>query len=68
MKRLFAILAISAFFALPITSSAQPFPDDEPPCDGPLGGPCPIDGGIGFLIAAGLVYGGKKAFDITRKN
>jgi len=33
----------------------------DPPCWPP---PCiPIDGGIGFLIAAGIAYGGKKAFD-----
>jgi hypothetical protein len=68
MKRLFAILALTALLALPFASVAQPFPDDEPPCDGPFGGPCPIDGGIGFLIAAGLIYGGKKAVDITKKD
>ena len=69
MKRLFAALALLALLTIPFSSHAQPFPDDNlPPCDGPFGGPCPIDGGIGFLIAAGLVYGGKKAVDITRKN
>ena len=32
----------------------------DPPC---WPAPCvPIDGGIGFLIAAGLAYGGKKAY------
>ncbi len=37
-----------------------------PPCWPP---PCiPIDGGIGFLIAAGVAYGGKKAFDIQKES
>lgn len=36
-----------------------------PPCWPP---PCvPIDGGISFLILAGLAYGGKKAFDISKE-
>lgn len=27
--------------------------------------PCvPIDGGVGFLLAAGLAFGGKKLFDL----
>jgi len=37
----------------------------NPPCWPP---PClPIDGGIGFLIAAAAVYGGKKLYDSQRK-
>ena len=36
----------------------------DPPC---WPAPCvPIDGGIGFLIAAGLAYGGKKAYKIVK--
>ena len=27
----------------------------------------PIDGGIGFLIAAGIAYGAKKSFDFSKK-
>lgn len=39
-----------------------------PPCGGPFAPPtCPIDGGVGFLIAAGLAFGGKKAHDLTKK-
>lgn len=39
-----------------------------PPCGGPFAPPsCPIDGGVGFLIAAGLAFGGKKAHDIAKK-
>lgn len=42
----------------------------QPPGGGPPGGggcippPCiPIDGGLGFLLAAGAIYGGKKLLD-----
>lgn len=49
---------------------AQPPPPPPPaPCGTPFGGPpCPIDGGVSLLIAAGLAYGGKKTYDLSRKN
>jgi hypothetical protein len=62
---------ICAFFALPLSTFAQdaPFPGDDLECDGPPFAPvCPIDGGVSFLIAAGLAFGGKKAYDLSRKN
>lgn len=42
-----------------------------PPGGGPSGGcfpnPCvPIDGGISFLVAAGLAFGGKKLYDARK--
>lgn len=38
---------------------------NEPPCFDP---PCiPIDGGLGFLVAAGVALGGKKIYDATSK-
>lgn len=49
------------------TSIAQPPPPGGtgPPCWPP---PCiPIDGGIGWLIAAGVAYGAKKSFDLGKK-
>ena len=50
---------------------AQPGPPSGPPClsePSPFGGAaCPIDGGVSILIAAGLAYGGKKTFDMSRK-
>lgn len=53
------------FFALVINVDsvmAQPDPGGGPTCWPP---PCiPIDGGIGFLIAAGVAYGVKKTWDI----
>ncbi len=37
----------------------------DPPCWPP---PCiPIDGGVGFLIAAGIALGGKKAYDLKKQ-
>ncbi len=36
-----------------------------PPCWPP---PCvPIDGGLGFLLLAGVAYGGKKVYDISKE-
>ncbi len=36
-----------------------------PPCWPP---PCvPIDGGIGFLLVAGVIYGSKKVYEISKK-
>ncbi len=44
-----------------------PFPDDNPDCGPPFGPACiPIDGGLSFLIAAGVALGGKKAVDLYR--
>lgn len=47
------------FSCLPTLSHAQIIGEG---CDyeDPMGVPCPIDGGLGFLIAAGVGYGIKK--------
>ena len=39
------------------------------PCGGPFP-PCPvpIDGGISLLLIAGAAYGGKKIYDLSKKN
>jgi len=66
MKKLLVFALFVVVLLLPFISFGQPFPA-SPNCDGPFTGPCPIDGGIGFLIAAGLAYGGKKSFDIGKK-
>jgi hypothetical protein len=73
LRRLLALITIITFFALPVSVMGQgaPDPDDPPPCGPPpfSGEPCiPIDGGVSFLIAAGVAYGGKKAFDLRKKH
>jgi hypothetical protein len=56
-------------FALPLMVNAQPGPPagGTPPCGPPFGPVCPIDGGVSLLVAAGLAFGGKKAYDAGRK-
>lgn len=45
--------------------AAQPI-GGPPPCWPP---PCiPVDGGLGFLIAAGALLGGKKALELRRRS
>jgi hypothetical protein len=66
LKILFALVLVmipAVFLALP----PDPPAGGGPPCGGPFGAVCPIDGGVSFLIAAGLAMGGKKAYDMTRK-
>ena len=48
------------FICLPSLVQAQP------ECPNP-NIPCPIDGGLSFLIAAGVVYGVKKVRDSRKK-
>ena len=46
--------------------------DAQPPLSGTTGPPCfpppciPIDGGTTLLVAAGLIWGGKKVFDKSK--
>jgi hypothetical protein len=58
------LLVIALFLSLPIIGYTQ---GDDPP--GPTGCtdpgnpiPCPIDGGVSLLIAAGIGLGAKKAY------
>lgn len=61
-------IAALALFLIPVLLFGQdaPFPGDELDCEGPFGPVCPIDGGVSFLIAAGVALGGKKAYDRFR--
>ena len=64
----FFIASINVFFLDNLFAAGPPGPPGgggDPPC---WPSPCvPIDGGIGFLLAAGLAYGSKKAFDAYKK-
>jgi hypothetical protein len=59
---LFSIFIVF-FICLPTLSQAQIIGEG---CDydDPMGTPCPIDGGLGVLIAIGVGYGIKKVKDI----
>lgn len=57
IKSLLKIVSCLILFCFPIIAMAQP----APPCNDPNG--CPIDGGLTFLIAAGIGYGIKKVRD-----
>ncbi|HIA11488.1 MAG TPA: hypothetical protein EYN69_05375 [Flavobacteriales bacterium] len=63
----FAVI-ILAICSMEVQAAGPPGPPGgggDPPCWPP---PCiPIDGGIGFLLAAGLAYGGKKALGSFKK-
>jgi hypothetical protein len=67
MQKAFRLVLLIAVVMTSTLLSAQPGPPSGPPCGGPFGPACPIDGGVSLLIAAGLAYGGKKSYDMTRK-
>lgn len=50
------------FLCVPSLLHAQPDPGCDP--DDPL---CPIDGGVSFLLAAGVAYGIKKVKDFRKE-
>lgn len=63
------LLFLAVIFFAPVFLYAQPGPPagGTPPCGPPFGPVCPIDGGVSLLVAAGLAFGGKKAYDMGRK-
>jgi hypothetical protein len=71
MKKLFRSFVTIAIILIGVTfaqvSFAQP---PQPPASGsnggnntPMGGAAPVDGGLIFLIAAGIGYGAKKVYN-----
>ena len=56
------LLVASVFLPLLVHAQGDPFPG----CPDPTVA-CPIDGGLSFLIAAGVVYGVKKVRDGRKK-
>jgi len=66
MKKLICVISVISVISLISGSDiiAQGGPPPPPPPPPPS---IPIDGGIGFLIAAGLLYGAKKIYDSRKK-
>ena len=68
MKRIckwfFVIFMIIGAVNLPAKSFAQGIPCDY---DDPFN-PCPIDGGVGILLALGVGYGIKKYRSVAKEN
>lgn len=73
LKRIYPILLVVAivFLFIPKINAAgppgPPMGGGTPPCWPP---PCtvPLDGGISFLIAAGVALAGKKIHDFRKKS
>lgn len=61
-----ALLIIAVFIFLPIIGYTQVDPPPFEGCPDP-GVPCPIDGGVSLLIAAGIGIGAKKAYQERNK-
>ena len=67
------IFTVFFIIAMSIVNNAFAAGPPGPPGGGGGGPPCwpppcvPIDGGIGFLLAAGIAYGGKKVYDISKE-
>lgn len=68
MSHVIRIMLVMAAWAAPLLLLAQPPAGGGPPCGQPFGPVCPIDGGATFLLAAGVIYGGKKIHDLRKKN
>lgn len=62
-KNIYTLLIILLITILPFATFAQA-PEDPPtdPAD------TPIDGGLSLLVAAGVAYGAKKAYNKKQKN
>lgn len=64
------LMVVAALFIVATASAQVPEPPGggAPPCGEPFGTVCPIDGGVSFLIAAGVALGGKKAYELRKKS
>ena len=61
MKVKILLTAVALVCALS-SSKAQPDPGGDPDTE------VPIDGGVSLLVAAGVAYGAKKAYDKRKKD
>jgi hypothetical protein len=64
MRKLLLLLGLIIGLSLSSELNAQPPGGGPPGGGGCIPPPCvPIDGGLSFLLAAGVAYGGKKLLD-----
>lgn len=64
MRKFLMVLGLMLTLSLASELNAQPPGGGPPGGGGCIPPPCiPIDGGLGFLLAAGAIYGGKKLLD-----
>ena len=74
MSKTYKSLTAVVFFYLFVNFSVSMAGGPPPPPPGGGGPPCfpppciPIDGGISFLLAAGVALGAKKIFDSRKKS
>lgn len=61
------VLSLAALLpVVPVLAQGGPPVGGPPPCWPP---PCiPVDGGISYLIGAGLVLGAKRAYDLRKRS
>jgi hypothetical protein len=67
IMRIYKIFILTSFLIMGIIANAQPDPGGDPGDQPPPGGGVPVDGGLAILLATGVGYGAKKAYDY-RKN
>ena len=67
------IFTVLFLIAMSIVNNAFAAGPPGPPGGGGGGPPCwpppcvPVDGGIGFLLLAGVAYGGKKVYEFSKE-
>ena len=61
------LILIFVFVLTTVILYAQPGDPGFDPGDGGTGGAVPVDGGLSFLLAAGIGYGAKTGYDYRKK-
>jgi len=73
MKKIIkTLLVLSFLIVLPLFSIGQSLEPGDPgggpnPGDDPVGGGAPIGGGLFILLGLGAAYGGKKVYELNKK-
>ena len=63
MQKMKYFFMVGIFLAFAAVASAQPSGDEGNPDE-----QVPFDGGVSLLVAAGVAYGAKKAYEAKNKN